>query len=182
MIEARDNDVLAAQVGRPLRAPSKVLRRCHLGLPVVVEVPPLLDTGEPFPTRYWLTCPLAHRRIARLEADGGVRDAQARADSDPVFAAELAAAHIRYASERDARLPADATHRPSGGVGGSSRGVKCLHAHYADHAAGHENPVGRDVAARVGRFSCTEPCVTFVDDEALRNPDWREPSDDDDTP
>ena len=33
--------------------------RCHLGLPVVVRVPPILDDGTPFPTHYWLTCPLA---------------------------------------------------------------------------------------------------------------------------
>ncbi|MGB5416738.1 MAG: DUF501 domain-containing protein, partial [Polyangiales bacterium] len=73
-----DGDVLALQIGRPLRATSTVVRRCSLGLPIVAEVPPILDTGEPFPTRYWLTCPLAHRRIARLEAEGGVRAAQSK--------------------------------------------------------------------------------------------------------
>ena len=77
-----DSEVLALQIGRPLRAASKVLRRCNLGLPVVAEVPPVLDSGEPFPTRYWLTCPLAHRRIARLEGRGGVRAAQAKIDAD----------------------------------------------------------------------------------------------------
>ncbi|MGB5524554.1 MAG: DUF501 domain-containing protein, partial [Polyangiales bacterium] len=78
-----DGDVLALQIGRPLRATSTVVRRCSLGLPIVAEVPPILDTGEPFPTRYWLTCPLAHRRIARLEAEGGVRAAQSKTDADP---------------------------------------------------------------------------------------------------
>ena len=34
-----------------------------MGLPVVVAVPPLLDDGTPFPTRYWLTCPLARIRV-----------------------------------------------------------------------------------------------------------------------
>ena len=104
MTQARDNEVLALQIGRPLRAESRVLRRCHLQLPIVAEVPPLLDGGEPFPTRYWLTCPLAHRRIARVEARGGVREVQARLDADPAFASKLREVHARYAGERDAAL------------------------------------------------------------------------------
>jgi hypothetical protein len=175
MTRARDNAVLALQVGRPLRAESRVLRRCRLELPVVVEVPPVLDSGEPFPTRYWLTCPLAHRRIARIEARGGVREAQAKLDADPELAARLREAHTRYAAERDAHLPDGALHRPSGGVGGSSGGVKCLHAHYADYAAGNDNPVGADVASEVGELDCDVPCVDFVDRRPRRNPDWREP-------
>lgn len=178
MTEARDNEVLALQIGRPLRATSTVLRRCHLGLPIVAEVPPLLDQGEPFPTRYWLTCPLAHRRVARIEARGGVRDAQAKLEADDAFARAVDAAHARYARERDALLPSDARHRPSGGVGGSSGGVKCLHAHYADFAAGNENPIGRDVHDAIGEPRCDVPCVTFIDGELARNPDWREPADD----
>jgi hypothetical protein len=177
MIDANANEVLALQIGRPLRASSKVLKRCNLGLPIVAEVPPVLDTGEPFPTRYWLTCPLAHRRIARLEAKGGVREAQARVDAEPERAAALDAAHARYAAERDAYLPSDARHRPSGGVGGSSGGVKCLHAHYADFAAGNENPIGADVGERIGEPRCEVPCVAFIDGQLRPNPDWREPAD-----
>ena len=177
MSDAPDSDVLALQIGRPLRATSEVIRRCDLGLPVVAEVPPLLDTGEPFPTRYWLTCPLAHRRVARMEASGGVREAQDRIASDPHFAAAVEAAHARYAEARDARLPADVAHRPSGGVGGSSGGVKCLHAHYADFAAGNDNPIGRWVESHIGTPRCPVPCVAFVDGELRRNPDWREPTD-----
>lgn len=178
MSEARDTEVLALQIGRPLRAISTVLRRCELGLPIVAEVPPLLGTGEPFPTRYWLTCPLAHRRIARIEAQGGVREAQAKVEADPRLREALAAAHARYAAERDVLLPVDARFRPSGGVGGSSGGVKCLHAHYADFAAGNDNPIGQDVHEAVGELGCRHPCVANIDGKLMRNPDWREPNDD----
>ena len=178
MTEVHDSEVLALQIGRPLRATSTVLRRCHLGLPIVAEVPAILGTGEPFPTRYWLACPLAHRRIARIEAQGGVREAQSRVDADPALADALAQAHRRYARQRDASVPTDARHRPSGGVGGSSGGVKCLHAHYADFAAGNENPIGARVGGEIGELGCELPCVTFVDGKLVRNPDWREPSDD----
>lgn len=179
MTVARDNEVLALQIGRPLRARSIVLRRCSLGLPIVVEVPPILDTGEPFPTRYWLACPLAHRRIARIEGRGGVRAAQAKVASDRAVGDALDAAHVRYARERDALLPPDAAPRPTGGVGGSSGGVKCLHAHYADFAAGNDNPIGRDVYEAIGEPRCEVPCVTSIDGRLARNSDWREPDDDD---
>lgn len=172
--KGRDSDVLALQIGRPLRAASTVRVRCNLGLPVVAEVPPILDTGEPFPTRYWLTCPLANRRIARLEAGGGVQAAQAQLDANPELAQRVASAHARYEQARDSLLAPDAHPRPSGGVGGSSGGVKCLHAHYADHAAGNVNPIGLDVAERIGEPRCAVPCVTHIGGRLERNPNWRE--------
>ena len=51
---------------------------------------------------------------------------------------------------RDAKIPDDhAGPRPSGGVGGTRTGVKCLHAHWAWHLAGGDDPVGRWIAARL---------------------------------
>ena len=74
-----------------------------------------------------------------------------RAAEAAVSPAELAAAHARYAAERDATLPeGHRGPRPAGGVGGTRRGVKCLHAHYAWHLAGGDDPVGRWVADRLG--------------------------------
>jgi hypothetical protein len=131
----------------------------------------VLDDGTPFPTHYWLSCPLASTRIGRLEGMGGVRRMEARAAADPTFAARLAAAHERYAGDRDALVPPDAVHRPSGGVAGSSAGVKCLHAHYADHAAGNDNPVGEAVALWVEPLDCAVPCVL----DGAHNPGWSEP-------
>lgn len=145
--------------------------RCHLGLPVVAAVPPLLDDGTPFPTRYWLSCPLASVRVGRLESIGGVRRMESRVESDPVLSARLAAAHVRYAQERDALLPEGDRPRPHGGVAGASAGVKCLHAHYADHAAGNDNPVGEMVAAWVDPLDCDRPCVV----DGVSNPAWSEP-------
>jgi uncharacterized protein len=163
-----DRATVEAQIGRPLRARSEVVARCHLGLPVVVEVPPVLDDGTPFPTRFWLSCPLAAYRIGRLEGAGGVKRMEAKAEADPDFGDRLEAAHRRYAADRDALVPADAPHRPSGGVGGTTRGVKCLHAQYADTAAGNDNPVGEVVAAWIEPLDCTIPCVVGGE----RNPAW----------
>lgn len=171
---APDDELVSAQLGRKVRGPVEVVRRCSLGLPIVVAVPPIVG-GTPFPTRYWLTCPLARRRVARLEGAGGVRAFDARLALDAALEGELARAHERYAADRDealADLPSkdEGARRPTGGVAGigaHSSGVKCLHAHFADHAAGGDNPVGRWVAEWVGPVECGRGCVG---DEA-----WREP-------
>jgi hypothetical protein len=119
-----DAAVLAVQIGRPLRSAPDVVVRCHLGLPVVTRVPPVLDDGTPFPTRYWLSCPLATRRIGRIESAGRVQAMERKYLADPEFAARLDVAHDRYAGERDAAVPESARHRPSGGVAGVRTGVK----------------------------------------------------------
>ena len=98
------------------------------------------------PTRYWLVGRDARLAVDRLEAAGGVRAAEAAVDP-----AQLRAAHTVYAAERDASLPSGwAGPGPSGGVGGTRRGVKCLHAHYAWYLAGGDDPVGAWVAERLG--------------------------------
>jgi hypothetical protein len=163
---------MAVQIGRPLRGDPSVAARCHLDLPVVAKVEPVLEDGTPFPTRYWLTCPLASKRIGRLESIGGVRRMEAKRQSDPDFDAALDAAHSRYGAERDAAIPGGHDGPvPTGGVAGLTNGIKCLHAHYADTAADNDNPVGAVVAGWIEPLNCTQPCV--VGDE--RNPHWKEP-------
>lgn len=174
-VRVPDVAVVEVQLGRSPRSSIEVVARCHLGLPVVIAVPPHLDDGTPFPTRFWLTCPLAVRRIGRIESRGGVRQAEERIAADPVLASRFDAASARYAEERDALIAPGAEHRPRGGVGGARQGVKCLHAHYADHAAGNDNPVGDVVAGEVEPLDCRHTCVAVVDGEIARNPRWREP-------
>lgn len=166
-----DRATASAQIGRPVRSDVTVNVRCSLALPIVITVPPVLDDGTPFPTMYWLTCPLAQIRVARLESAGGVRAMDRRAETDGGFAKRLASTHERYAAERDRHVPPDAEHTPRGGVAGSEQGVKCLHAHLADTLAGNDNPVGELVDPWVEPLECSVPCVV----DGARNPDWVEP-------
>lgn len=168
MTEMGDHEVVEVQIGRSLRAASDVVARCHLGLPAVVKVPPHLDDGTPFPTLYWLTCPLAATRIGRLEGAGGVKRMETKAAADPVFGQALERAHTEYEEERNRTVSRPGSPQPSGGVGGTTRGVKCLHAHFAHHAAGADNPVGALVSDWIGPLHCEVPCVV---DGGL-NPDW----------
>lgn len=168
MSHADDRKVVEAQIGRQLRADSTPVSRCHLDLPVTVRVPPILDDGTPFPTLYWLTCPLAATRIGRLEGAGGIKRLERKAEVDSEFGRRLDAAHTAYAAERDTYLEEGVTPAPSGGVGGTSVGIKCLHAAYAHTRGGGENPVGGLVADWIEPLDCVVPCV--VDGE--RNPEW----------
>lgn len=172
-----DRSVVEEQIGRPPRSAIDVTARCHLELPVVIIVPPLLDDDTPFPTLYWLTCPLASKRIGRIEAGGGVRRAEILVAEDPDLSARHAAAAERYRSTRDAMIPSGYTgHQPTGGVGGTGPGVKCLHAHYADTAAGNDNPVGEWTAVQIEPLDCAVECVAAsAGGIAIKNPGWTEP-------
>jgi hypothetical protein len=144
-VPVTESDVAALTVllGRAPRGDFEIVVRDVAGAPMVIRNSPLLDDGTPMPTRFWLVDPVLLTRVARIESAGGVRAAEAAVDAD-----ELQRAHDRYAAERDAALPANHEGpRPHGGVGGTRRGVKCLHAHYAWHLAGGDDPVGRWVAA-----------------------------------
>jgi uncharacterized protein len=132
-------------LGREPRGDFDVVVRGNDGDPVVVRNGPLFDDGTPMPTRYWLVGPDEVRRVSQLEAAGGVRAAEAAIDVTLIDDA-----HRRYAAERDALVPEGHTGpRPSGGVGGTRTGVKCLHAHYAWHLAGGDDPVGRWVSEQL---------------------------------
>jgi exopolyphosphatase/guanosine-5'-triphosphate,3'-diphosphate pyrophosphatase len=84
--------------------------------------------------------------VARLEAAGAIARFNEQERSDPAFAQALLDAHRSYAEDRAVDLPEAVG---DGGVGGTRRGVKCLHAHYAYHLAGGVDPIGRWVAEQV---------------------------------
>lgn len=140
-----DHDVVVRLLGREPKGRYTIGLRRHDRSPVILVNEPILPSGEPMPTRYWLVDPQLVRAIGRLESIGGVNRAEAAVD--PV---ELRAAHDRYAVERDALIDdGHAGPRPHGGVGGTRIGVKCLHAHYANHLMGADDPVGRWVEAEL---------------------------------
>jgi len=145
MAAPADVAALTERLGRAPQADFEVVVRDAAGAPVVVRNAAFTRDGTPMPTRFWLVDPDLNLRISRLEAAGGVRAAQAALD-----AAAIRAAHDAYAAERDTAVPPEHVGpRPSGGVGGTRQGVKCLHAHYANLLAGADDPVGRWVAEQL---------------------------------
>jgi exopolyphosphatase/guanosine-5'-triphosphate,3'-diphosphate pyrophosphatase len=146
--ELRSSDLAAVreQLGRDPTTPFAVVVRCTGGHPLVIRNAPRDASGAPFPTTYWLTCPEVVKAVARVEAAGAIARFNERERSDTAFARALLAAHRSYAQDRAADLPESLE---DGGVGGTRKGVKCLHAHYAFHLAGGVDPVGAWVAEQV---------------------------------
>ena len=140
----RDHRAVTRLLGREPAGPFRVVVRRPDGSPVVIENAPWLHDGTPMPTTLWLVDPDLVRQVSRLESDGGVRRLEAAVDPGA-----LATAHDEYARRRDALLDGRPGPAPTGGVGGTRHGVKCLHAHLANFLDGHEDPVGRLVAAEL---------------------------------
>ncbi len=137
---------VCALIDRTPKTEFVVVVRDLSGAPVVIRNAALERDGTPMPTRYWLLGPVHNELIGRLEASGGVRRAEAELDPEAV-----AVTHERHRVLRDADIPGDwAGHRPTGGVAGTRRGVKCLHAHYACWLAGEDDVVGRWVVDQLG--------------------------------
>jgi hypothetical protein len=144
--ERTDIEVVAGLLGRHPAGEFEVVVRAEDGTPAVIANAPFLFDGTPMPTRYWLVDPHLREVVSRLESTGGVRQAEAALSLEAIEAA-----HRRYAEERDALIrPDHPGPRPSGGVGGTRRGVKCLHAHLAWWLTGADDPVGAWTAQQIG--------------------------------
>jgi exopolyphosphatase/guanosine-5'-triphosphate,3'-diphosphate pyrophosphatase len=142
---AEDIARITELLGRVPQGKFEVVVRALDGDPVVLRNQPLLPDGTPMPTLYWLCGARENVLIGRLEATGAVNQVEAELDADLI-----AAAHDRYAAERNALIPADHTGpRPFGGVAGTRIGVKCLHAHFGWWLAGGDDPVGDWVAEKL---------------------------------
>ena len=146
--ELRDADLVAVrgQLGREPTTPFTVVARCTGGHPLVIRNATRDAHGDPFPTTYWLTCPDAVRAVARVESEGWIARLNERYERDGEFRVHVDAAHASYARDR-ARDDPEA--QGWAGVGGTRRGLKCLHAHYAFRLAGGDDVVGAWVAERV---------------------------------
>jgi hypothetical protein len=132
-------------LGREPQGDFEVVVRHDDGSPRVIRNLPILDTGRPMPTLYWLVSDHDRLVVSRLESAGGVGRSEAAVDPEA-----LVATHQAYEAERN-QLISDGYegYRPSAGVGGTRIGVKCLHAHFAYHLAGGDDPVGVWIADRL---------------------------------
>lgn len=183
-----DERIVARQIGRNPKPFVDVCRRCRYDYPQVILNSPAVKrspgkTGgsrgergqaydaeagthwEVFPTIHWLTCPLLHRAISRLEAEGQIRAYEERLQEDEQFYSEMEAEHAAAASARIELVPEQVRHALQNnqprqwqslaetGVAGirGSEGVKCLHAHYADFIGRGTNPIGKEVDEQLRR-------------------------------
>lgn len=128
-----DQRIVADQLGRE-PAPFRVAARCPAGRPAVIEN----EHRREMPTTFWLTCPSLAVAISRVEAVGGVRQAQEEIGAGAVD--DVHAEHLRRYGSRVAGV----------GAGGAPGRIKCLHAFTALQLSGVlPNPVAQWTLSRI---------------------------------
>ena len=167
----KEKQIVELQIGRKLRSESKVVSKCHLNLPTVIEVPPNLDDGTPFPTTFWLTCPMYNKKIGSLESNGMIKDLDEQLDNNSLLRAQWEDRQKSYKEYREKLKDKKSAINPQGGVGGAANSIKCLHAHTADELATNQNIIGKIVIETLGSFNCENPC--YNSETLEKNQDWK---------
>lgn len=157
-MSARDEAVIAQQLGRPPRGVAGIAHRCPCQNPDVVATVPRLPNGTPFPTAYYLTCPRATAAASRLESAGVMAEMTERLGTDAELAENYRDAHASYLADRAAlgQVPEIA----GISAGGMPTRVKCLHV-LAAHALAKGpgvNRLGDETVAAMGSY-WERPCV-----------------------
>jgi hypothetical protein len=155
----KDLACIEVQLGRTPRDVHAIASRCPCGNPAVVETPPRLSHGEPFPTFYYATCPRLTAAISTLESTGLMADMNERLAVDPELAGAYAAAHDDYLAAR-AALQMDVPEVEGISAGGMPNRVKCLHslvAHSLSAGPG-VNPLGDEALAKLPQWWMDQPC------------------------
>ena len=145
-----DLKVIENQLGRTSRDVHAISYRCPCGKPAVVETPPRLSNGEPFPTFYYATCPRLTAAISTLETTGMMEEMTKRLETDAELAGAYAAAHDDYIAARSA-LKMIVPEVENISAGGMPNRVKCLHsliAHSLSAGPG-VNPLGDEALAEL---------------------------------
>lgn len=138
-----DLAAIEVQLGRTPRDVHGVAFRCPCGNPAVIETPPRLNDGTPFPTFFYATCPNLTAEISTLENSALMSEMNERLQIDPQLAGEYKAAHDDYLAAR-AALGVDVPEISDISAGGMPDRVKCLHSLIAHSLAAGEgvNPLG----------------------------------------
>ena len=158
-----DLTIVEAQLQRTPRDVYAVGHRCPCGAVDVVETPPRLADGTPFPTFYYATCPKLTAAISTLESSGLMQDMNKRLQNDPELLGKYHAAHDDYEASRDAvakELNLDVPEVKGTTAGGMPDRVKCLHSLIAHSLAAGEgvNPLGDEALSQLPNWWNNKPC------------------------
>ena len=165
MLSEKDLHILKKQLGRMPRGVVAIAVRHKDRTPVVTvnyplhhedaphiphihEHSPCPEKLVPFPTLFWLTCPVLHRKLADLERRGQIDHLQNHINHNAELEHTLTEDHKSYIDLRWRLMNKDdqqaALESPclletlrARGIGGISNflTLKCLHLHYAHHLA-----------------------------------------------
>lgn len=158
-VQPGDLECIEFQLGRTPRDVHAIGFRCECSKPAVVQTPPRLGDGTPFPTFYYATCPRLRGAISTLESSGLMTEMNERLAQDPDLAAAYKRAHEAYLADRDALgVVVDEVEGIS--AGGMPDRVKCLHslvAHSLSAGPG-VNPLGDEALSKLPKWWKENPC------------------------
>ena len=124
-IVTSEKQIVEIQLNRNLRSEIKVVVKCHFDLPVVVDVPKNLHDGTPFPTMFWLTCPMYVKKVGTLESHGMVKELDKQLNSNKKLRKLWSKRQKSYEKERNRKYKSvNNTVSPIGGVGGAVNSIK----------------------------------------------------------
>ena len=158
-VSEADLACIGLQLQREPRDVHAISYRCPCGKPAVVETPPRLSDGTPFPTFYYATCPRLTGAISTLENGGLMAEMNERLQRDPELGGAYAAAHEDYLAARSA-LRIDVPEIEGISAGGMPDRVKCLHSLIAHSlSVGPDvNPLGDEALAKLPKWWLDNPC------------------------
>jgi hypothetical protein len=142
-----DDLLIDKLLGRPAKCRYETVVLSHDGLPIVIQNEPYLNDGTPMPTIFWLVGPVEVKEVSKLESNGWIKKLQ-----QEIQQSVIDVIHKNYEIERKLIIK-NSNYKSSiavqGGVGGTTKGLKCLHAHLAYFLTGHFDIVGEKVAQMI---------------------------------
>lgn len=158
-----DLAIIEGQLGRPPRDVHAIAHRCPCGEVDVVETPPRLSDGTPFPTFYYATCPRLTGAISTLESSGLMAEMNERLATDLTLQGEYFAAHVDYMAARQS-LGMEVPEVDGISAGGMPERVKCLHSLIAHSLSAGEgvNVLGDEALAKLPTWWSEQPCAQMI--------------------
>jgi hypothetical protein len=158
-VQSGDLECIEYQLGRTPRDVHAIGFRCACTKPAVVQTPPRLGDGTPFPTFYYATCPRLTGAISTLESSGLMSEMNERLANDPDLAAAYRRAHEAYLADRNA-LGLAVEEVDGISAGGMPERVKCLHSLVAHSLAVGPgiNPLGDEALSKLPAWWKEFPC------------------------
>jgi hypothetical protein len=148
---------------KKLKGDVKIVKICIHGFPVVIRNMPQIE-GKPFPTNFWLVCPLLNQQVSQMEAEGWITQFEEDLKRNFAFFQEMQYSHalekmLRKIFIKKGEISPNIYKSLIGsGVGGikSIYGVKCLHSHLASFLGGLKNPIGERIWEKLHRKECIQ--------------------------
>ncbi|MFW6121285.1 MAG: DUF501 domain-containing protein [Petrotogales bacterium] len=173
-----EKEIIELQLKRKIDNGFSIIKKCNWGYPQVIKSS-LLKNNKPFPTVFWLTCPLLCKNVSRMEEKGMIKYFEEKLNRDGKMKKKFLEAHNSTQKLRNKSLPVDT---PSWvkedmsvkGIGGTKKllTIKCLHLQLANYLGGIENPVGKLLWESIAIKNCPEDniiCEKLMRNDSKRN-------------